>query len=200
MKSRFLVFLAFGLLAICQLSGCGYAFQGSGTILPPDVKLVYIPIVENNSTEPGLAVALTEALQERFSRFGVVKVTESRELADAILEVVIQDVRRTTNTVTANTEVSQQQDTQMTVSGTLRRTSGVMLWRNDRMAVSRGFGGTQSTVVTTSSDFAGSGLSGDDLSGLSAREVSRGQEQQALDQLIETVAARIYDESVAPDF
>ena len=182
------------------LMGCGYNFQGGGTILPPDVHAVYVPLVQNESSEPGLATQLTEALQDRFSRFGVLNVVDTRDMADAVLTVNIEAVRRKSSTVNEETTAALQFDTELLVSGELRRITGPLLWRSEGMLISKQFAGTQGTVVTTSSDFAQSGLNAEDIAALSSREITRGQQSEALSDLIEIAAARIYDESVAPDF
>lgn len=55
-------------------------------------------------------------------------------------------------------------------------------------------------MVTTSADFAQSSISAQDLSSLSDRELFRGQEQGALEELAEQAAQQIYEEAVIPDF
>lgn len=182
------------------LSGCGYAFQGSGSILPADVKNVYIPRVENNSTESSLTSTLTEALRDRFERFGVVTVVEDINEADAVLKSRIIKISKSTRTVTSNTDATQQYDTTMTVGAELRRTTGAVLWRNPHFTVTKDFGTSSDIVVSSSADFAGGSLGASDLGGLDTREIARGQEQEALNDLAEQVAKKIYDEAVAPDF
>lgn len=68
------------------------------------------------------------------------------------------------------------------------------------MSVSRQYGTTSGVVVATSPDFAAGNISAEDLGALSAREIARGQEQEAFDQLAEQAAKQIYDQAVAPDF
>lgn len=189
------------LLSLCLVvSGCGYSFQGSGSVLPQDVTKVSVPLVENNSTEPGLAPIVTEALRERFERFGVLTVVDDRKDADAVLIAKVVSVRRETSAVTSNDETALRYDTVMTLAAELRRVSGPLLWQNNRMVVSKSFGTESSAVVTSSADFAGGGLAGSDLAALDVREISRGQEQEALGQLAEEVAKQVYNQAVAPDF
>jgi outer membrane lipopolysaccharide assembly protein LptE/RlpB len=185
-------------LLIC--GGCGYTLQGSGSILPPDVKVVAIPIVENNTTEPSLTALMTEALRDRFERFGVVSVVDEIRDADAVLQARILGVSRKSRSVTSRTSTALQYDTTITVSAVLKKVSGQVLWRSPSMSVARSYGATSDVVITTSADFSGSTLDSDDLAGLDTREISRGQEQEALSLLSEEVARKIYDESVAPDF
>lgn len=189
-------------LAFCVvlLSSCGYAFRGSGTVLPGDVKNIYIPRVENGSTELGLADVVTDALREEFDSYGTVSVVEKQSQADAILKVRIIDVKNTTSTVDPTTNTALQMDTTMFIGGELQRPTGQILWREDNMKVSKGYAANQTVVVTTSPEFASGSISASDLSSLSSRDISRGQEAQALTNLAADAARMVYDKSVAPDF
>lgn len=203
MWSRFMSRAA-GLLMVLtlmtQASGCGYTFQGAGSVLPPDVTRVYIPMVENHSAENGFSSTMTEALRERFERYGVVNVVETAGEADAILNVTVNRVQQGTQSVTSTTDTALQQNTTVTLSGELRRLSGEILWRNPSIRISRAFGTASQAVVTSSVDFASGSLGAGDLGSLDNRELSRGQEREALTTLAEEAAASIYDEAVAPDF
>lgn len=196
-KSTRLLFLPF--VAIL-LSSCGYTFRGSGSVLPADVKNIYIPRVENGSTELGLADVVTEALREEFDSYGTVSVVEKQGAADAVLKVVINEVKNTTSTVDPTTNTALQMDTTMIIGGELRRTTGQVLWRENNMKVSKGYAANQNVVVTTSPDFASGSISSSDLASLSSRDISRGQEAQALNNLASEAARMVYDKSVAPDF
>jgi outer membrane lipopolysaccharide assembly protein LptE/RlpB len=181
-------------------TGCGYTLRGSGTVLPADVKSIYIPRVENGSTELGLADVVTDALRDEFDSYGTVSVVEKQGEADAILKVRIIDVKNTTSTVDAATNTSLQMDTTMFLGGELRRTTGQILWRENNLKVTKEYAANQSVVVTTSPDFASGSISASDLASLSTRDISRGQEAQALNDLASNAARMIYDKSVAPDF
>lgn len=190
-----LAIVAFGLL-----TGCGYTFQGGGSVLPSDIKRISIPPVQNNTTESNLSSVMTEALRDQFERFGVVTVVDDPSEADAILRAKIVRVNRESRTSSSRTDTALQFDTVLTLAAELQRTSGTMLWRDNSISVSRAFGTTSGVVVTSSADFASGGLSASDLGALENREVARGQEQEALQNLVEQAARQIYDEAVAPDF
>lgn len=186
-----------------NLLGCGYTFQGSGSILPPDVKRVYIPLVENNSTESGLTTLFTEALRDRFERFGVVTVVEDIADADAVLRTRILKVRRDTGAVSGETDSAIQLDTTMEIAAELRRVSGAILWRSTGFEVTQSYGSVNQLVLTSSSDFANTGIGQQDLNTLGQsgnREIQRGQERNVLNKLAEEAALKIYDASVSPDF
>lgn len=195
-------FVALILVCLCSLhlNSCGYGFKGSGSVLPPDVRRIKIPLAENNTSEPGLALVLTEALQDHFERYGVVSIVESTRDADAILYTRILDLRRETETVTSRTDTALQLVTIMTIGAQLKRVTGPLLWADPSMSVSKSFGTSSDVVVTSSAGFSGSNLAAGDLSSLDSREISRGQEREALEDLSEKVAQRIYDEAVAEEF
>jgi outer membrane lipopolysaccharide assembly protein LptE/RlpB len=188
------------LLCVVLVSGCGYTFRGSGSSLPPDVKKIYIPSVENNSTQIGLGDVMTNALREEFESYGAVSVVERQSEADAVLKVQVVDVKQSTSATRSNSNTSLQMDTTMFVAGELRRVSGPLLWRENRIRVTKTYGADQSAVVTSSPDFASGSISSQDLAGLSSREISRGQEQDALGNLAVEAARQVYDKAVAPDF
>jgi outer membrane lipopolysaccharide assembly protein LptE/RlpB len=186
-------------VAIILLSACGYTLQGSGTILPPDVKNIYIPKVENDSTELGLADIVTDALSDQFDSYGAVTVVDKQIQADAVLKVRVVSLTQSTDTVSSNNTASQM-DSTMILAGELRRVTGKVLWRDDQVRVTKNFATNASTVVTTSPDFASGSISTQDLSGLTQRELARGQQAQALLSMSADAAEIIYEKSVAPDF
>jgi putative AlgH/UPF0301 family transcriptional regulator len=116
------------------------------------------------------------------------------------LKVRIVDVKKSTSTVNAATNTSLQMDTTMFLGGELRRTTGQILWRENNLKVTKEYAANQSVVVTTSPDFASGSISASDLASLSSRDIARGQEAQALNDLASNAARMIYDKSVAPDF
>jgi hypothetical protein len=156
--------------------------------------------VEKNTTQLGLAQVVGEALQEQFDRYGVITVVEKQSEADALLKVKITDLKRTTRATQSNTDVALSQESTLLMTAELQRVTGQVLWRDTAVKVSRSFGTAAGAVVTSSADFAGGSISGADLSNLSAREISRGQEQEVLIRLAEDAALMIYNGAVAPDF
>lgn len=187
-------------LLLLSSSGCGYQLQGGGTILPEGVRKIYVSRVVNRSSETTLSQLLTEALRDEFERYGAVDVVDSARQSDAELVVEVTQVRRGTRASTSVTDTALQQDTTVTASGTLKSRDGQVLWQDPALVVTRPFGVSANSVITSSAAFAGGNLGSQDISGLSTREVSRGQEQQALDDIATQVARRIYTDAVAPDF
>jgi hypothetical protein len=186
--------------SLLSLVGCGYAFRGSESALPPDVTTVFIPVVRNQSTEAGIDLLLTEALRDEFERYGALRVVDSESQADAILETTIISIKQERGATSSRTDTALQMFTVMNLSSELRRTTGALLWRDNRMQVQQSFGTEGGAVVATSADFASGNIGSTDLASLDAREVSRSQEQQALEDLSEQVARRIYAGAVLPEF
>jgi hypothetical protein len=181
-------------------TGCGYTFRGSESALPPDVRKIYIPQVENNSTKLGLSTIVTEAIKDEFDSYGTVTVVDSQNEADAVLKVRILSVLENTGSTRSGSNTALQMQTTMNIAGELRRVTGPVLWRDGTIQATQTFGADSSVVVTSSLDFAGGPSGAGDLAGLSSREVSRGQEANALATLAANAARQLYDKAVAPDF
>lgn len=189
---------------VVQITGCGYAFQGSGSVLPESVKTVAIRISENNTTEPGLGLRFTEKLRSRFERYGVVKVVEPDEDADAELITKINRIENRVRDVTGDTDIALELELYMSISAELRTRDGQVLYANDDLRVTESFAGVSDVVVTSSSAFAESGTNSSTLGSLgsssSDREVSRGQKDQALEEMMEESARKLYLDAVAEEF
>jgi hypothetical protein len=196
---RFISYLTALFVGLASV-GCGYTFRGSESALPPDVKNIYIPQVENNSTKLGLATIVTEAIRDEFDSYGTVSVVDTQSEADAVLKVRILNVKDNTGATRSGTNTALQTQTTITLAGELRRVTGPVIWRDSAIQATQSFGADSSVVVTSSLDFAGGPSAAGDLAGLSSREVSRGQEANALNTLASNVARQLYDKAVAPDF
>ena len=188
------------ILLLLSLTACGFQFAGSGSVLPENIKNVYIPDVTNDTTEGAIGLILSEALRDRFERYGTLVVVESENQADAVLEVTLKEIKRDTRSVTSNTDTALQLDTVMKIAGELRSVTGQLLWVDSDITVSSSFGTSQEAIVTSSAQFAASGLNKNDINNLDSRELSRGQEQLVLEKLCEQTAKRIYDSAVLPEF
>lgn len=182
------------------LLGCGYNFQGSGSILPDDVKTIDIKVAENNTTQTGLGVRFTEKLRSRFERYGAVEVVVPGEDADAELITSILSVSTQVRSVTGSSDIAQELEMILTVSALLKMKNGQILYRNDLLQVSESFGSVSNVVVTSSSDFAQGNIGVGALSTLGEREVSRGQKNEAIEDALEEAARVLYLDAVAPDF
>jgi hypothetical protein len=71
------------------LQGC--ASYQLGSMLPPDVKTVYVPTFINKTTEPLVETEATQAAIREIQKDGSLKVVRSLEEADTILTVTLTD-------------------------------------------------------------------------------------------------------------
>lgn len=191
--------VSLGFLAVA-LFGCGYAFQGSGSVLPDDIETVAIRVSDNLTPISGLDLSFTEKLRSRFDRYGVVKIVEGSKDADAELLTKILSIATHVRDTTGDTDIALEQELIMTFSAELRRRNGQVLYRNKNILVIDSFAATSDVVVTSSSSFVQGGISADTLGNLGSREVSRGQAREASEDLMEEAARRIYLEAVAEEF
>ncbi len=78
--------------AFIVLSSCTYSFKGGS--VPPHLKTVAIPIVEDQSGygDPTLRDLFTQKLVERFTNDNTLQLTD-RNSADSMLEGVVTDVK-----------------------------------------------------------------------------------------------------------
>lgn len=182
------------------LSSCGYRLQGSGSVLPNDVKTISIKPAENVTTLSGLGPKFTEKLRSRFERYGVVKIVDTDVPADAelITKIVSLDTRNRDVQGTSNVQV--EQDLLITVSAELRKKNGQILYKNNSITANQSFGTVASNVVTSSSSFATSAIGANTLANLTDREISRGQAAETVEGLMEEVARKLYLSAVASDF
>lgn len=187
-------------LILLTTSSCGYHLQGSGSILPPDVRRIAILPSQNFTTEPGLSVKFTEALRSRFERYGVVEIVEPGEDRDAELVTKILSLTSETRSTSGNSDVAQELDLVVTFSAELKRTNGQALYNNPLIQRREPISTSGSLVVTSSSSFSQGGIGAQTLSGLNSREVARGQQEQVIEQMLDDVSRVIYLNSVAAEF
>lgn len=195
-----LINISLQIALVLSLNSCGYRLQGSGSVLPNDIKTVSIRTAENNTTVTGLGPRFTEKLRSRFERTGIVKILESGEPADAELITQIVQITGRNREVSGKQNVAVEQDLVLSVSAELKKRNGQILYRNPALVVSDSFGSVSSNVVTTSSTFAQGNSGASTLGSLSQREVARGQAAEVLEGLMEEAARKLYQESVASDF
>ena len=196
------LFVRFSAVIVVSLlvGSCGYHFQGSSTVLPEDIRNIYIPLVTNETAEPGLSVDFTEILRSRFERYGVVKVVERKEQADAIFEAKINGLTSRVKGVTSQTDIEVEVELTMYVDAELRRKNGQVLWKQSNFMASDDYASTGDTVVTSSADFAQGGIGATSLNNLDSREIARGQSEEAINNLMEEMSRQLYLAAIAADF
>jgi outer membrane lipopolysaccharide assembly protein LptE/RlpB len=83
--------LAALLAATVALGGCGYSLR---TSLPPGIKSVHVPVLENKTAEPGIEDFITQALTQAVVQKGI-RIARNAQEADASLEGSIVEYRLT---------------------------------------------------------------------------------------------------------
>jgi hypothetical protein len=82
------------LLMLAVLS-TGCASYQLGSMLPDDIKTVYVPIFVNKTSEPMIETEATQAAIRELQMDGSLKVVSAREEADTLLAVTLTDYRLT---------------------------------------------------------------------------------------------------------
>lgn len=78
------------LAAFLALGGCGYSLR---TSMPPGIKSIHVPVLENKTAEPGIEDFITQALTQAVVQSGRVRIAANAQEADATLEGSIVEYR-----------------------------------------------------------------------------------------------------------
>lgn len=74
------------LFAVClTVLNCGYHLRGTGSSLPPHIKVISIPMFVNQTTRFELDLKLTQEVIDEMVARGKVEITGNMDAADAIL-------------------------------------------------------------------------------------------------------------------
>lgn len=190
----------FSISLIVFATSCGYQFQGGGSVLPDDIKTVYVERVENDTTYSTVDLQLREAIKDRFDRHGVVTVVDREDLADAVVSARILSIGTAIKDVTGEQDIELEQDLIMSIRADLVSSRGLVLWKNPNLQVTQAIASVGDVVVTSSSSFAQGGIDANTLGSLGSREVARGQAEASFDELTQEAARRLYLDAVASDF
>ncbi len=87
--NRYLKSILTVLTLVLISTGCSQMGYNLGTTLPEGLRSVHVPIFINETKEPLLENATTQATLEEFQREGTMKV--SKDQADTLLEVTLTD-------------------------------------------------------------------------------------------------------------
>lgn len=90
MRNPFSVFIQLACCSVLLLWGAGCAGYRLGSMLPPDIRTVYVPTFDNETDEPLIEVEATRAAIRAIQRDGSLRLAGD-DMADAILEVTLID-------------------------------------------------------------------------------------------------------------
>lgn len=125
------------LLLITLLGGCGYHFAGRSS-LPAGVNRVFIPILENRSSESGAEITFTNDLIYEFTRSRRARLAQARDSADGILtgtivSLSVENISRSTVSTAVARRVTG------TLSLRLESQDGRMLWSSGNIVERQDF-------------------------------------------------------------
>jgi outer membrane lipopolysaccharide assembly protein LptE/RlpB len=110
---------ALGIALGLALSGCAHYRLGPGA--PPAFATLYVAPVVAAAPIPQAQAVATSALREAFARDGRVRLVDTAEAAEAVLEVTLVSYGREVATVQANdTGLARKFDLTLTATATLR--------------------------------------------------------------------------------
>ena len=115
------------LLMVIGLNGCGYSFTGDRDPVV-DVRTVHIPPMTNTTTKVGIETPFTNEFIFEVSRNGHSEVV-SRDMAEAVLEGVIRDLR-TGSVARRNITTTLERRVTVTVDLTMKDPKGKVLWQS----------------------------------------------------------------------
>lgn len=119
-----------GLVVLLTLAaaGCGYGFRGTVSYLPKDIKTVAIPYLENDTSEAGLEITVTDAIIREFNRSKLLRLADLNE-ADVVLRGKIRSV--TTDAVSfQDSRTALQRRAVVNIDAELvRRDNRKLIWR-----------------------------------------------------------------------
>ncbi len=74
------------LFILCLVSfECGYHLRGTGSYLPPHIKVLHIPMFTNRTTRFELDVKLTQRVIDEMVARGKLEITANEDASDAVL-------------------------------------------------------------------------------------------------------------------
>ena len=122
------------LLAGVVIAGCGYGFQGAGS-LPGDAQTVFAQLLTNRTSETGLENVFTGALIEELTRN---QRAAGEDRADALLSGEIVSVGTDTISRTGAT-TSVERRVRATLNLELTDRSGVVIWKVRNISANAAF-------------------------------------------------------------
>jgi len=114
-------------LSLFLFMGCGYQMVGRETHVPPGLNSIAIPTFKNNTFEPGIEIAFTQAFLKEFIQDRRVNVV-SRAEASSVLEGVVKFFRIYSVSYNASGFVQEYQ-TDVILDLALKDRTGKVLWQ-----------------------------------------------------------------------
>ena len=119
------------LLFLMAVWGCGYHLPGGeGDRLPGGVRVIYIALFDNRTSEPFLENLVSNAVIQRFSRALNVEVVEDPKAAEAILSGTVSAYRSSASAYSGREDDITESRTSITCQAVLRAVEdNRVLWK-----------------------------------------------------------------------
>jgi hypothetical protein len=119
-------------IAIVLMSGClGYRV---GTLLPADIKTIYVPTFKNRTGERNLEIQATNAVIDQLNRDGTLIVVSKQEDADSMVEVTIVEYQRKAVRYRDVTDPAEYRVTIVTRATFTDLTDNKVFWKDKRIS------------------------------------------------------------------
>lgn len=82
----------FAVFVVLSFNACAYKLSNKVDTLPKNIKVLFVPVFKNNSSEPLVENYFTDALRTEALRSGYAKISNSEDTADAVLNGSIESV------------------------------------------------------------------------------------------------------------
>jgi hypothetical protein len=73
-------------LLLCLPLGCGYALVGRGVAIDPSIKVIAVPLFEDDTGKPGIDQQVTEKVIDELLKRGRFEVVQTEAGADAVVK------------------------------------------------------------------------------------------------------------------
>jgi hypothetical protein len=107
------------------LSGCGYHVGGTSSRLPPGLKVIAVPALENRTTQYRVEQRMTQAVVREFLERTKYRIVSTEESADAVLHGEITSVE--SSPVVFDTTPTQSSPTNPTATTTTARATTMLV-------------------------------------------------------------------------
>ncbi len=124
-------FIVLGATVMILMAGClGYRV---GTLLPEDIRTIYVPAFGNKTGERNLEVGATNAVINKLNVDGTLKVVSKEEEADSVLKVTIVDYKLRPVRYRNVSDPSEYRVTVIVEATLMNQHTGEPLWKNKRL-------------------------------------------------------------------
>ena len=130
--------------------GCGFHLVGHGAGLPPQIQVLAIPTIQNQTERIEVEQRLTEALVQEFIKRGKVKVVSLRSGADAVLEGTLTEYRVRPVGFTAEQRVNRAEVTIQTSLVLRDLSEDAVLWQNPQFVFRQQYEVPEDAIVLDS--------------------------------------------------